>query len=71
MTKTFIGMLPDFEDSEQIIISKWKTMEEAIEFAKKMFWFNWTHLEKAKWDNDCWIGTMKRSEYKVNTPKEI
>lgn len=58
-------------DTLVTIIVQGKTMEEAVKNAKNMFWFSWTHLEKAKWDNDCWIVTMKRSEYKVNNPKEI
>ena len=59
MTKTFIGIVPNLE-SKQIVIAKWKTMEEAIEFAKKNYGFTWDHLTKAEWNNNCRIGTMDK-----------
>ena len=58
-------------DTLVTIIVQGKSMVEAVENAKNMFWFSWTYLEKAEWDNDCRIWTMKRSEYKVNKPEEI
>lgn len=54
------------EWNKRIIIAKWKTMEEAIEFAQKIFWFKWNYLEKAEWDNDAWIGIMNQSDYYLN-----
>jgi len=71
MTKSFIGFIPDFEESKQIVIAKWKTMEEAIEFAKEKFWFTGDKMGKVEWKDDTWIGIMKRTEYTININEKI
>ena len=59
MSKTLIGFIPNLEESKQIVIAKWKTMEEAIKFAKEMYGFNWDIMEKAKSRENTWIWIMK------------
>ena len=60
MSKTLIGFIPNFEESKQIVIAKWKTMEEAIKFAKEMYGFDWDIMEKVKSKKDSRIWVMKR-----------
>jgi len=71
MTKTLIGFIPNLEGSKQIVIAKWKTMEEAIEFANEKFWFTGDEMEKVEWKDDTWIGIMKRTEYTININEKI
>ena len=59
MSKTLIGFIPNLEESKQIVIAKWKTMEEAIKFAKEMYGFDWDTMEKVKSREDTWIWIMK------------
>ena len=59
MSKTLIGFIPNLEESKQIVIAKWKTMEEAIKFAKEMYGFDWDTMEKAKSRENTWIWIMK------------
>lgn len=60
MKKKLIGFIPDLEESKQIVIAKWKTMEEAIKFAKGMYSFDWDTMEKVKSRKDTRIWVMKK-----------
>lgn len=60
MSKTLIGFIPNLEESKQIVIAKWKTMEEAIKFAEEMYGFDWDTMEKVKSRKDTRIWVMKR-----------
>lgn len=60
MKKKLIAFIPDFEESKQIVIAKWKTMEEAIKFAKEMYGFDWDTMEKVRSKKDTRIWVMKR-----------
>lgn len=64
MKKKLVGFIPDFEESKQIVIAKWKTMEEAIKFAKEMYGFDWDTMEKAKSREDIRIWVLKRDNCK-------
>ena len=64
MSKTLIGFIPNLEESKQIIIAKWKTMEKAIKFAKEMYGFDWNTMEKVKSRKDTRIWVLKRNNYK-------
>ena len=70
MTKKFIGIIPNLE-TKQIVIAPWKTMEEAIEFARKMFGFNWNNMKKAKNRENTWIGVMYTKSCITNNNTKI
>ena len=65
MTKNLIWFtVPDW--SKQIVISKWKTMQEAIKFAKEMYGFDWNDMEKVKGKENTRIWIMNRKSFKIN-----
>ena len=60
MKKNLIAIIPGFEESKKIVIAKWKTMEEAIKFAKEMYGFDWDTMEKVESRENTRIWVMKR-----------
>ena len=71
MKKQLVMFVPNLEQSQQIIIAQWKTMEEAIEFARKMFWFKWDYLEKFEKCENTWIWEMDTKDYIMHKPTII
>ena len=60
MKEKLIAFIPDFEESKKIVIARWKTMEEAIMFAKKICGFDWKKMEKLEDKENTWIWIMKK-----------
>lgn len=52
-----------FEPEKVVVIAKGNTMEQALEFAKAMYWYKGKTLEQSTSRADARIGVMDKIDY--------